>query len=301
MEILNTTSTTDPLNMYNYLNTFVMKPVVFVIILVIIVFFIIFSSSLSKNSGIGIGLEDSSEFSLIGDNFGSNGNSSGSASKIIGTFIIVIIFILLLVNALQYFFSINITAYVKNLFQPNTQLAIEVNNQTNLDNLNQEPAPIPEIRYKNQVFNIPGNKYNYSDAKTLCKAYGADLATYEQIEEAYNKGAEWCNYGWSAEQLALFPTQQKTYNYLQTIDGHKNDCGRPGINGGFIANPNIKFGVNCFGHKPKMTPDEEELMKNTTPYPQNEKDILFQKKVDYWKGLVDQILVSPFNSNNWSQ
>ena len=29
--------------------------------------------------------------------------------------------------------------------------------------------------------------------------------------------------------------------------GHENDCGRPGVNGGYIANTNAKYGVNCFG------------------------------------------------------
>ena len=39
------------------------------------------------------------------------------------------------------------------------------------------------------------NYYDYENAKALCKAYGAELATYDQIEKAYNSGAEWCNYG----------------------------------------------------------------------------------------------------------
>ena len=31
-------------------------------------------------------------------------------------------------------------------------------------------------------------------------------------------------------------TQISTWKKLQTIDGHKNDCGRPRINGGYIEN-----------------------------------------------------------------
>ena len=139
----------------------------------------------------------------------------------------------------------------------------------------------------------------YENAKAVCQAYGADLASYDQIEKAYNSGAEWCNYGWSADQLALFPTQQKTYNKLQTIQGHENDCGRPGINGGYIANPEVRFGVNCYGNKPKITSQEEEIMKTATPYPESAKDIAFQKRVDFWKNKVDQILVSPFNYDTW--
>ena len=150
------------------------------------------------------------------------------------------------------------------------------------------------------MFNIPGINYEYDDAKALCRAYGSDLATYDQIEKAYNNGAEWCNYGWSANQLALFPTQKQTYDNLQKIDGHQNDCGRTGVNGGYIANPKIKFGVNCYGYKPKMTSEEDELMKTSSPYPETMKDIAFQKRIDYWKNQVSDILVSPFNHSSWA-
>jgi hypothetical protein len=101
--------------------------------------------------------------------------------------------------------------------------------------------------------------------------------------------------------MALFPTKKKTFDKLQTINGHEHDCGRPGINGGYIANPKIKFGVNCYGHKPKMTNEEEQLMETTTPYPESAKDIAFQKRVDYWRNKIDDILVSPFDYKNWSR
>jgi hypothetical protein len=158
---------------------------------------------------------------------------------------------------------------------------------------------VPEIRFKKQVFNVPGNYYNYTNAKALCQAYGANLATYKQIEDSYKSGGEWCNYGWSAGQMALFPTQQNTFDNLQKIKGHENDCGRPGINGGYMVNPQLRFGVNCYGNKPKITSEEEELMKTTTPYPETAEDIAFQKRVDFWKNKVDNILVSPFNYNTW--
>ena len=151
-----------------------------------------------------------------------------------------------------------------------------------------------------QVFNIPGNYYNYENAKAVCKAHGAELATYDQIEQAYGRGAEWCNYGWSANQMALFPTQKQTYNTLQTIPGHENDCGRPGINGGYMANPRIRFGVNCYGEKREIRENEEELMETSTPYPETAQDRIFQKRVDFWKNKIDQILLSPFNYNIWS-
>ena len=191
-------------------------------------------------------------------------------------------------------------ASVKNLFNPtNPQLEITVNQNTAPSAGASEP--IPEISTIKQVFNIPGNYYGYEDAKTLCTAYGSRLATYSEVEDAYNKGGEWCNYGWSDGQMALFPTQKTTYDNLQKIPGHENDCGRPGVNGGYMANPRIQYGVNCFGYKPKITTEEEEMMQNTTPYPKTEKDILFEKRVDFWKTKLNDILVSPFNYNSWSR
>jgi hypothetical protein len=275
MEVVNTTTTTDPVNMYNNLNNFIMNPSVFIIIILIIVAYYAFSSSLGDG------------------NLGSE--SSNSGGKIFGIIIVVILVILILVNAFQYFFSINVTAYIQGLFTPKTTVDIVV------DQSAYQPAPVPEIKFKKQVFNIPGNYYSYDNAKALCAAYDAELATYEQIEKAYNNGAEWCNYGWSANQLALFPTQQNTYDNLQKIKGHENDCGRPGINGGYMANPNIKYGVNCYGNKPKIDQEEEELMKTTSPYPQTTEEILFQKRVDALRNNLDEILVSPFNHNTWSE
>jgi hypothetical protein len=101
--------------------------------------------------------------------------------------------------------------------------------------------------------------------------------------------------------MALFPTQQKTFNNLQTIKGHEHDCGRPGINGGYIANPQVKFGVNCYGYKPKITDEEEEIMNTTPAYPETTQDIAFQKRVNFWKNNIDNILVSPFNQNRWGE
>ena len=279
MEVVNTTTTIDPVNMDNYLNNLILNPIDFIIIFLIIVAYFVFSSSLGNNNTFNLG----------------NSTSGNGENNTISVIIIAILVILILVNAFQYFFSINVTAYIIGLFTPNTTVDIVV------DQTAYQPSTVSEIKFKKQVFNIPGNYYNYENAKAICNAYGANLATYKQIENAYDKGAEWCNYGWSQDQMALFPTQQQTYDKLQTIDGHNHDCGRPGINGGYIANPEVKFGVNCYGYKPKIDKEEEDLMKTSSPYPETAKDLAFQKRVDYWKNNIDDILVSPFNNNRWSE
>lgn len=272
-----TSSTMDNQNLYDYMNTVIMNPMVFVVLLVIVLLYVLLFSSLGNNQ--------------------TYNEDSGSDVKVVGIIIIIVFGILAMINGIQYFFGINVVASISNLFSNSPQINIDVNETTRDNSLN---PPIPEIMRENQVFNIPGNYYGYNDAKTLCSAYGARLATYDDVEKAYDKGGEWCNYGWSEGQMALFPTQKSTYKNLQTIEGHENDCGRPGINGGYMANPHIKFGVNCYGHKPVMTGDEEQNMMTNSPYPKTEKDILMEKRVDYWKQRLDEILVSPFNYSKWN-
>jgi len=48
-----------------------------------------------------------------------------------------------------------------------------------------------------EVFHIESNTYTYDDAKDVCKLLDARLATYEEVERAYQNGANWCSYGWS--------------------------------------------------------------------------------------------------------
>jgi hypothetical protein len=224
-------------------------------------------------------------------------NVSNSGSGTITILLVAFFVILVIINGLQYFFGIDIVAKLKNLFTGSPEVDITVDTSR----AEAVKAPVPEILIRPQVFNIPGNDYIYPDAKALCSAYGARLATYKEVEEAYKDGGEWCNYGWSDGQMALFPTQQKTFDDLQQIEGHENDCGRPGVNGGYIANPKVKFGVNCYGYKPRMTSTEEDLMATEPIYPKTAKDIAMENRVNYWRDKLSEILVSPFNHNTWSR
>ena len=100
------------------------------------------------------------------------------------------------------------------------------------------------------MFNIGNYVYTYQHAQEVCKAFDAELATYEQIENAYNDKGEWCSYGWSDGQMVLMPTQKETWDKLQLTKTKKNMCGRPGVNGGFLGNTDMRFGANCYGVKP---------------------------------------------------
>ena len=298
MEV-STDSTIQPETMYDYINGLFLNPSALIIIGLVVAGYIIIFFSLGKSGESGIN---------IGEN--PDGTSVTGTNILMG--IVALIFVILFVtNVFQYFFGINVIASLKNVATGVPEIDIVVDETTKQDyNPNSNMNPLPpdntldstgQIRYTEQVFNIPENTYGYEDAKSLCTAYGARLATYTEVEDAYKKGGEWCNYGWSDGQMALFPTQKETYDGLQKIKGHEQACGRPGITGGYMSNPLLKFGVNCYGYKPRMTGEEEQLMEVSTPYPKSEKDILFEKRVDYWKSKLGEILVSPFNYNSWSK
>lgn len=142
-----------------------------------------------------------------------------------------------------------------------------------------------------EVFHIDGS-YSYKEASNVCAVYDAQLATYDQIVEAYAKGAEWCSYGWSQSGLALYPVQESTWKSLQTEDNWKDrkTCGRPGINGGYF-DTRTRFGVNCYGVKPDGD-------TNTYPIPiGTPKDI---SAIEALKKNKDSMKVAPWNRTGWS-
>ena len=172
-----------------------------------------------------------------------------------------------------------------------------INSDSNSDK-NSDSDHVLKYLKKKQVYHIPDNTFNFIEGKALCKAYGGRLATYNELEDAYKNGADWCSYGWSKNQMALFPTQKEKWDELQKIKGHENDCGRPGINGGYIKNKNVNFGVNCYGKKPEML-DPDALNKPLYPVTKNDK-IIDQLSQEYKEKLKDMD-VSPFNHENWSR
>ena len=234
----------------------------------------------------------------------SNGSSRDSSTKSGMLFVEIILWgvfvVLILLNGMSYIFNVDITASIKNLFSDTPEVDIIVDPDDMAGGLTDQETTVPELKFEKQVFHVPGNKYTYGDSKAVCKAYGGRLATYKEIDSAYDKGADWCSFGWSDGQMALYPTQYDKWGKLQTIKGHEHDCGRPGINGGYIDNKAVRFGINCFGYKPKITENESQLMAETPLYPITNKEIAFDKKVDYWRDKLPEILVAPFNYNNWS-
>jgi hypothetical protein len=156
------------------------------------------------------------------------------------------------------------------------------------------------IPKRKSVFNIAQDKYTYSDAEPLCKAFGAELATYDQVKEAYNKGADWCNYGWIKGQTAVYPTQKKTYDKLQSgPEEQRGSCGIPGINGGYFDNPELRFGVNCYGDRPNENDTDDRY------HAANKNNMIpavmeYDKKVRDFKGQLNEIPVNTFSAGTWA-
>jgi hypothetical protein len=179
-------------------------------------------------------------------------------------------------------------------------------NQLDVKFLESAPAPAPTKQIlsetkaspiqQKEVFYVSGNNYTYNDAPAVCAAYEAELASYDQVMEAYSGGAEWCGYGWTQGGMALFPTQESTWNTLMQENNQKDrtQCGRPGINGGYF-DPNTKFGVNCYGVKPG-----DKGTHYPVPIPGQDTNE-FNKMVNKFKSMIDRMSVSPFNRTGWSE
>jgi len=264
MEDINVSSSKGFEQVYDTMNNTIVStnPTILIILTVIIVFYFIV-------------------FSYLGYSPVPESISTTPGMKMVEIIMWGLLIFLILINGLQYLFQVDIKTAIKDVFgeKPTIDVKIkkptkmkfpDLENDSGLDNLE---------RMGKQVFNIPRNDFTYKQAKALCKAYDADLATYNQIEDAYKSGAEWCNYGWSKNQMAFFPTQKTTY----------------------MKNPNVRFGVNCYGDKPTITEDEQKIMDNSKPYPLTKDELNINKWSDYYKKKLSSILISPFNYKNWSK
>jgi len=132
MEVINTTSTVDPTFYYNRFNNFMMNPIILIIIVVVVLIFIVFSLSLGSGN------------SATTDSYGYPSQQSESSGPNFIIIVLAILAIFFLFNFFEYFFSINITAYIKNLFSPNSELEIVVNEPEGVKKHSTTRKPNPE-------------------------------------------------------------------------------------------------------------------------------------------------------------
>ena len=198
--------------------------------------------------------------------------SFSSAYTTLEVFILALFLVVIALVGTHYFLGVNLTTTVHNLFKkPEIDFTLTQ----------------AEGNARSQVFHVPG-QLDYQNAKAVCKAYGGKLANIQEITEAHKSGAEWCNYGWSDDQMGLYPTQTKTWQEFQANPEHKMDCGRPGINGGYITDALQKLGANCLAAKPPL---DGELAALKVPRPPDD------PMDTYWK--ANKPKPDPFNYTQW--
>ena len=266
---------------FSNLNNYVSNPIILVVfILVILVYYILFA--------------------FIGKS--NNNNSESSGGFVLFEGLLWGIFILLIfVNGIYYFYNINIITEFNSIFSNEPEIVIEktIDLSNNKEIKNSENSKNKNSENKNEVYHIPGNIFTYHDAKAVCNAFDGELATYDQLNKSLETGSNWCSYGWTKDQLGLYPTSQNHFKKMQKREGHEYDCGLPGINGGYVSNPHTRLGANCYGLKPKKSKLESEYLDNQQLYPKSQKELLFEERVKYWKNRIGNILINPFNNNNW--
>ena len=156
-------------------------------------------------------------------------------------------------------------------------------------------TPAPTINTTPQVFNIKNNIYTYDDSAAVCGVFGAEVATIDQLIAAHKAGADFCNVGWTKDGLAAYPIQYSTWKTLQDNEPNKrNICGTPGIN--LSRNdPNLLYGVNCYGIKPE--PKGNEKVKQAI---MSDKQTALNAKIAQFQKNMNAIGVAPFNIDKWS-
>lgn len=274
-------------NIDKYIN---MRVIILICVVILMIYFV--TNALAG----GTSANDTQEATLFAD------------ISILEVFLWAIFIVVVVVNGFQYFFNTNITTEISNLLSTKPEIVIS---QT----LPAEPDAVgggvgssdlgtgPSLKMRKQVFHIPANVYDYDNAKALCEAYGAKLANIDQMEEAHKSGAEWCSYGWSDNQMILYPTQKSTWEELQKSNDpeKKNSCGRPGINGGYMENASMKLGVNCYGPKPEINPASSKLMSSIQNYEAGKMlDPQHEARVQEMKKKINDVVIAPFNKGAWS-
>jgi len=96
-------------------------------------------------------------------------------------------------------------------------------------------------------------------------------------------------------QLAVYPTQNSTYEKLQHgPESERESCGVPGINGGYFPNAEQRFGVNCYGKRPAETALDERLQM------EEHSDFAYDREVARFRSELSSIPVNPWNTKQWS-
>jgi len=162
---------------------------------------------------------------------------------------------------------------------------------------------------KKEVFLIY-NKYNYLEAKEICKIYDGRLAKEEDLEKAFEKGANWCTWGWLDGEMIGYPVQQPFWSAIEKK--HKGFCGpTAGLNKIKNIDPLKQYAVTCYGIKPQKTDRDKELelvlgemTEENSLQSQIEKckkSKLDAEKDKWMESQKKDIRIVEFNQKEWSE
>jgi hypothetical protein len=142
-----------------------------------------------------------------------------------------------------------------------------------------------------EVFLVKNNIFLKNQGDKVCKAlFNSKLATKEQLNDSYNNGANWCNYGWIEKSEAYYPLQNDTDN--------ATCLGKKGLNGG-VMDEDLNLGIHCYGVKPSENA-YYPLDKLYNDSSMSDKDLVMLE--NYRKKLnAGGIKITPFNNNAWSK
>ena len=101
-------------------------------------------------------------------------------------------------------------------------------------------------------------------------------------------------------QAAVYPTQEDTWKKIQAgPQEDRNSCGVVGLNGGYFENPEMKFGVNCYGSKPVQSEHDQEVLMKQGAIPKSAPGLVIDQKVQEFKEHATEYGVLPFNEKKW--
>jgi hypothetical protein len=182
------------------------------------------------------------------------------------------------------------------LFKKKDDVPLPSNNTVKLPDIIEQEQEVFFVNADNE-----GNKYKKENVENVCRGLDSKLATYSQLLDAVNKGANWCQYGWlndnSKDNNNNNNNKIDVYGYTVNDD---NTC-TPKLNDA-PSQPITEveeFGVNCFGVKPDM---DTEFKTQLTQKKQEKAKILEEEEAQE-KEFLERVKGSdilPFNKDKWS-
>ena len=86
-----------------------------------------------------------------------------------------------------------------------------------------------------QVYHVFNNIYTFKEAEKTCSDRKGRLATTDELNDSFNKGADWCSWGWASDGHAYMPNKNPKCNKDTGLLSAKN------------IDPFLRLGANCYG------------------------------------------------------